>query len=90
MVSRQLPVRLAVAVVIAVSGGVWGSIARADEAAERDFTLKVLPLLKAKCFACHGDDPEKVKGGLDVRSREALLKGGTSEEAGFVPGDPEE
>ena len=25
------------------------------KAAEREFTLKVLPLLKAKCFACHGD-----------------------------------
>ena len=60
---------------------------RADQAAEREFTLKVLPLLKSKCFACHGDDPQSVKGDLDVRSREALLKGGESEEAAIVPGD---
>ena len=42
--------------------------------AERDFTLKVLPLLKAKCFACHGDDPEKIKGELNMLSREGLLR----------------
>lgn len=60
---------------------------RADEAAEREFTLKVLPLLKSKCFACHGDDSDGVKGELDVRSREALLKGGESEEPAIVPGD---
>ncbi len=66
------------------------SVARADDQiAERDFTLKVLPLLKTKCFGCHGDDPEEVKGALDVRSRDALLKGGESEEASIVPGDAE-
>lgn len=57
-------------------------------AAERDFSLKVLPLLQAKCFACHGNDPKDIQGGLDVRSREGLLKGGDSETAAIEPGNP--
>ncbi len=53
------------------------------------FTLKVLPLLKAKCFGCHGDDPEDIQGAFDVRDRDSLLRGGESEEASIVPGDPD-
>ncbi|MEZ6056740.1 MAG: PSD1 and planctomycete cytochrome C domain-containing protein [Planctomycetaceae bacterium] len=57
----------------------WAGHARADQAAhEREFTLKVLPLLKSKCFACHGEGGEKPKGDLDVTSRDGLLKGGES------------
>ncbi len=64
---------------------------RADEAAvEREFSLKVLPLLKEKCFACHGDDPAKIKGELNMLSREGLLKGGESGAASLVPGKAEE
>ncbi|MBA4067652.1 MAG: hypothetical protein C0501_28890, partial [Isosphaera sp.] len=44
--------------------------------AEATFALRVLPVLKAKCFACHGEDPKKVKGGLDLTTRSGLLKGG--------------
>jgi mono/diheme cytochrome c family protein len=58
--------------------------------AERLFTLKVLPLLKAKCFGCHGDDADDIKGQFDVRSREAMLKGGESEEPAVVAGKPQE
>jgi mono/diheme cytochrome c family protein len=65
-------------------------IATADDAAAaRAFTLKVLPVLKAKCFACHGDGDKKPKGGLDMRSRAALLAGGDSGSA-FKPGKPDE
>jgi mono/diheme cytochrome c family protein len=59
-------------------------------ASERLFTLKVLPLLKTKCFGCHGDDAEDVKGDFDVRSREALLKGGESEEPSIISGKPQD
>lgn len=61
-----------------------------DEAAERDFTLKVLPVLKARCFACHGEGDKGPRGGLDVRSRDALLKGGDSGEPSLKPGKPDE
>lgn len=64
--------------------------APADEAAAaRSFTLKVLPLLKEKCFACHGDDKEKIKGDLNMLSREGLLKGGEDSDQVLVPGKAE-
>ena len=57
---------------------------------DRDFTLKVLPVLKAKCFACHGEDPKKIKGELNLLSREAMLKGGENSQKVLVPGKAEE
>ena len=62
----------------------------AERLAERLFVLKVLPVLKAKCFACHGDDPKDVKGSLDLRSRQGMLQGGESNEPALVPGRPEQ
>ena len=38
------------------------------------FEKEVQPILQAHCFSCHGAE-KKVKGGLDMSSREALLKG---------------
>ncbi len=64
--------------------------AQADEANERDFTLKVLPLLKDKCLGCHGGDAEDIKGEFSVLSREDLLRGGESGEPSLVPGHPEQ
>ena len=57
---------------------VLAGIARSQEFsdAERLFTLKVAPVLSLKCNGCHGDDPEKIKGGLIMLTREDLLKGG--------------
>lgn len=63
---------------------------KATRNAERLFTLKVLPALQEKCFGCHGNDANDIKGDFDVRSREALLKGGESEEPSIVPGKPDE
>lgn len=57
--------------------------------AEREFTLKVLPLLKDKCLGCHGSDRGDLKGEFSVRSRDDLLKGGESEEPAIVPGEPD-
>lgn len=56
--------------------------------AERSFTLEVLPLLQSKCFGCHGADDD-LKGEFDARTREALLRGGESEEPSIIPGDPD-
>ena len=33
-----------------------------------DYASQVKPLLAQKCFACHGDDPEKIKGELAALS----------------------
>ncbi len=61
--------------------------ARSDAAgmAEDLFLLHVQPLLKQKCFGCHGDEP-KLSGGLDLRTRAGMLKGGERGPA-LVPGD---
>jgi mono/diheme cytochrome c family protein len=53
------------------------------------FRGKVRLLLKTKCLACHGDDPNDLKGGYDLRKRDAALKGGDSGEPAVVPGKPE-
>ena len=58
--------------------------------AEGLFAAKVLPLFKAKCFACHGDDPKKIKGKFLMHTREGMLKGGESELPALIPGKPEE
>lgn len=60
-----------------------------SNAIERLFSVKILPLFKAKCLVCHGDKPEKIKGKFDMRDRARLLKGGDSDEAAVVPGHPE-
>lgn len=67
---------------LGASLGLLGSVpARAGDepTAEqlKHFRGSVLPLLKAKCLKCHGLD-EKIKGGLRLTSREAILKGGDS------------
>jgi cytochrome c553 len=54
---------------------------------EAFFTDKVKPLLDSRCVACHG--PDKVKGGLRMDARAALLKGGDSGPA-LAPGKPQE
>jgi len=54
--------------------------------AEAAFALSVLPVLKAKCFACHGEDGTKLKGGFDLSSAATLLKGGDSGKPGVVIG----
>lgn len=36
----------------------------------------VLPVLKQHCLKCHGAEPEKIKGGLDLSTRKGVLEGG--------------
>lgn len=65
----------------------------ADEVStgEKLFALHVKPLFAEKCNACHGDEPDKMKGDFDMRTREAILKGGDyfAEEV-LIPGKGEE
>jgi hypothetical protein len=55
---------------------------------ERHFVTRVLPVLQAKCLACHGEGPKKLRGGLDLRNRAALMKGGESGRPAVVVGRP--
>ncbi len=52
------------------------------------FENRIRPLLAERCYECHSAGAKKVKGGLHLDSREALLKGGETRPA-IVPGQPE-
>src|SRR5579884_1773646 len=57
-------------------------------AADVDYTRDVRPILAENCYACHGPDKSKRKGGLRLDSREAAMRTLRSAEAAIVPGDP--
>jgi mono/diheme cytochrome c family protein len=65
----------------------WLPLAAGAVAVEHTVATGALAVLEAHCVKCHGG--EKTKGGLDLTTREALLRGG---ETGVtvVPGEPEQ
>ena len=60
--------------------------ARADDGFEF-FEKQVRPVLAERCYACHSATAPRIKGGLRLDSREALLRGGDSGPA-VVAGEP--
>ncbi|MGI9241511.1 MAG: c-type cytochrome domain-containing protein [Verrucomicrobiales bacterium] len=64
--------------------------AEADLDPDQLAVLRVQPLLRGRCMACHGDDANKIKGGYDMREREGLYGGGDSGSIAIVPQKPEE
>ena len=54
------------------------------------FTRYIVPLFNESCLGCHGKDPEKLKGKLDMRHLEGLIAGGVSGETSIVPGKPKQ
>ncbi|MBL9200416.1 MAG: DUF1553 domain-containing protein [Opitutaceae bacterium] len=52
------------------------------------FETKIRPILADKCYNCHSKAGDKVRGGLLLDSREALLHGGNTGPA-IVPGNPD-
>ncbi|MSU50474.1 MAG: DUF1553 domain-containing protein [Opitutus sp.] len=76
---------------IAILGSLffWLAVGHAAPAGEKSsgaLPPDVLSLLEAHCVKCHGG--EKTKVGLDLTTRDALLRGGESG-AAVVPGRPE-
>src|SRR4029079_1916509 len=57
-----------------------------SEAAPLLFEEAIRPILKTHCFDCHGEG-EKLKGGLDLRLRRLMIKGGDDGPV-IVPGKP--
>ena len=51
-----------------------------------DYTTRIQPILKSRCFSCH--QGERVKGKLRLDLRESALAGGISKKAALVPGHP--
>lgn len=54
-----------------------------NKAQQAQFVKEVLPILAHNCFSCHANG--KHKGGLDIMTRETLLKGGKNGPS-IVPG----
>src|SRR5579863_2228839 len=63
-------------------GAVQAAAAPPEEVTEHD----VIPIMYLRCTICHG--LRRQEGGLDLRTRASMLKGGTSGPA-IVPGHPE-
>jgi len=63
------------------------SAATSARAQAPDFEREIRPLLKAHCWKCHGDSARK--GGLDLRTKASVLRGGDSGPA-VVPGSVDE
>lgn len=63
----------------------------ADELTPGQFFLsKVKPLLDHKCGSCHGKTAKEIEGGFDLRTREAMFKGGESGDPGIDLKQPNE
>lgn len=60
--------------------------AAADPASTEFFEKNIRPVLVDHCYSCHGGDPAKIKGALNLTYRDGLLKGGEHGPA-LVPGD---
>jgi hypothetical protein len=59
----------------------------AAKKADLTYDKDIKPLLEKACIKCHG--AEKPKSKYRVDSREAMIKGGESEEAAIIPGKSE-
>jgi hypothetical protein len=54
------------------------------------FERNIRPVLAERCYKCHSTEPDaKIKGGLDLGTREGVLKGGDNGPS-VVPGRPNE
>ena len=56
--------------------------------ADLDFATRIRPVLSDKCFACHGPDRTKLRGGLQLTGREAATRESDGVRA-IVPGNPD-
>ncbi len=72
--------RLAITVTALLIGN--SALSFADESPTPKFESDIVPILEARCVKCHGDG--KMEGGLDLRRRFLIAKGGDSG-AAIVP-----
>ena len=79
---------LVVALLFGYSAAAFAESGDDAAAVEVSFEKQVRPILKAHCLECHGEG-EEIEGGIDLRLRKFILKGGDSGPA-FVEGKPDE
>ncbi|MDB6004791.1 MAG: Protein of unknown function (DUF1553)/Protein of unknown function (DUF1549)/Planctomycete [Prosthecobacter sp.] len=74
--------------IVAVSGGAKPAVTDVSASAEQIafFENKIRPVLAERCYKCHAEDAEKIKGGFVLDTREGIRRGGDSG-PGVVPGD---
>jgi hypothetical protein len=84
--SRKLIAIFAALVVTAL--GTEGRAAISSSPRGDFFEKKIRPVLMDSCYKCHSPAAGKVKGGLNLTSREGLVKGGENG-AAIAPGHPE-
>jgi hypothetical protein len=74
---------------VSLAGG--GEVCLADQPQRPlSFNRDVRPVLADKCFACHGLDAKKRKGGLRLDTLEGAYGRGESGEVAVVPGRPDQ
>ncbi len=74
---------LAILLSVPLAGAGW----QAPRPEKVSFEQEVLPLFQQKCHHCHGSSQQN--SGLDLRTREDVLRGGLQGPA-MVPGEPQE
>ena len=77
---------ISTALIVATWSGAWLHAAAPSAADVEFFEKRIRPVLTERCHKCHSVGAEKVKGGLLLDSRAAMLKGGDTETA-IVPGN---
>lgn len=92
MFTRQLPAPFTFLFVMAAAGffSAGASAQDADQKSKLDFfESRIRPVLVASCYECHSADSKIVRGGLQLDSRDATMKGGDSGPS-LIPGQPED
>jgi hypothetical protein len=77
-----------IVLMIALQSSIAGSAVAADDAKIAFFEKTIRPILINRCYECHSVEAGKSKGGLELDSRDGMLKGGDSGPA-VIAGDPD-
>ncbi len=73
--------------ILLAAGCLGGAVSASAEKVQ--FNRDIRPIFSDTCYACHGPDENKIKGGLRLDSLEAARKGGKSGDPAIIPGAPE-
>ena len=74
----------------AVFTSLFANTVVANDEAELLFVRRIQPLVSEKCQSCHGNDESDIQGGLDMRTLDAMLRGGEQDKPAIVPGNADE
>jgi len=80
---KAIPIALTIALHTSIA-----TAAPADDAKIAFFEKTIRPILIERCYECHSVESGKSKGGLQLDSRDSILKGGDNGPA-LVAGDPD-